>query len=66
VVSITEVTNMEGDIITSQELYRFKRRGVSPDGMVVGDFEPTGVRPQFTERLRVAGIDLSPSMFMAR
>jgi pilus assembly protein CpaF len=66
VVSITEVTNMEGDIITSQELYRFRRRGVSPDGMVVGDFEPTGVRPLFTERLRVAGIDLSPAMFTTR
>ena len=45
VVSITEVTSMEGDIITAQEIFRYRRRGVSPDGTVVGDFEPTGVRP---------------------
>ncbi len=66
VTSITEVTVMEGEVITSQEVYRFRRRGVSPDGTVVGDFEPTGVRPGFVERLRVAGIDLPLSMFTAR
>jgi pilus assembly protein CpaF len=66
VISITEVTVMEGEVITSQEVYRFRRRGVAPDGTVVGDFEPTGVRPGFVERLRVAGIDLPLSMFTPR
>jgi pilus assembly protein CpaF len=66
VVSITEVTSMEGEIITSQELFRFRRRGVTPDGAVVGDFEPTGVRPLFTDRLKIAGIEMAPSMFNAR
>ncbi|MHB1225833.1 MAG: CpaF family protein, partial [Gemmatimonadaceae bacterium] len=58
VTSITEVTSMEGDVITAQELFRFRKRGIAQDGAVVGEFEATGVRPQFAERLRVAGIDL--------
>jgi pilus assembly protein CpaF len=66
VTSITEVTSMEGEIVTSQELFRFRRRGVSPDGSVIGDFEPTGVRPQFADRLKVAGIELPPTMFTPR
>jgi pilus assembly protein CpaF len=66
VVSITEVTTMEGDIITTQELFRFRRRGVVPDGQVVGDYEPTGVRPTFIDRLRVAGVDVPASMFIPR
>jgi pilus assembly protein CpaF len=64
--SITEVTSMEGEIITSQEIFRFRRRGVSPEGMVIGDFEPTGVRPSFVDRLKVAGIDLPLTMFSPR
>ena len=63
VVSVTEVTGMEGEVVTTQEIYRFRRRGVSPDGRIVGQFEPTGVRPAFTERLRVAGVELPSRMF---
>jgi pilus assembly protein CpaF len=63
VVSVTEVTGMEGDIVTTQEIYRFRRRGISPEGKIVGQFEATGVRPQFTERLRVAGVELPSRMF---
>jgi pilus assembly protein CpaF len=63
VVSVTEVTGMEGDIVTTQEIYRFRRRGISPEGRIVGQFEATGVRPQFTERLRVAGVELPSRMF---
>jgi pilus assembly protein CpaF len=63
VLSITEVTGMEGDVMTSQEVYRFRRRGISPEGRVIGTFEATGVRPLFTERLKVAGIDLPPNLF---
>ena len=58
VTSIVEVTGMEGDVITTQEIYQFRRRGIGPDGMVVGQFETTGIRPHFVERLRVAGVDL--------
>jgi pilus assembly protein CpaF len=58
VTSIVEITGMEGDVITTQEIYQFRRRGIGPDGMVVGQFETTGIRPHFVERLKVAGVDL--------
>jgi pilus assembly protein CpaF len=63
VVSVTEITGMEGEIVTTQEIYRFRRRGISPEGRIVGQFEATGVRPAFTERLRVAGVELPSRMF---
>jgi pilus assembly protein CpaF len=63
VTSVTEVTSMEGDIITMQEIYRFRRRGISPEGRVVGQFEATGVRPLFVDRLRLAGVELPPHLF---
>ena len=63
IVSITEVTGMEGEVITTQEIYRFKRRGVTPEGRIIGQFEATGVRPTFTDRLRVSGIELPSRMF---
>jgi pilus assembly protein CpaF len=63
VTSVTEVTSMEGEIITMQEIYRFRRRGVSKEGKVVGQFEATGVRPTFVERLQLAGVELPPHLF---
>jgi pilus assembly protein CpaF len=63
IISVTEVTGMEGEVVTTQEIYRFRRRGVSPEGRIVGQFEATGVRPAFTERLRVAGVELPSRMF---
>ena len=63
IVSVTEVTGMEGEVVTTQEIYRFRRRGISPEGKIVGQFEATGVRPAFTERLRVAGVELPARMF---
>jgi pilus assembly protein CpaF len=63
IISVTEVTGMEGEVVTTQEIYRFRRRGISPEGRIVGQFEATGVRPQFTERLRVAGVELPSRMF---
>jgi pilus assembly protein CpaF len=66
VMSITEVTSMEGEVITAQELFRFRRRGINSDGVVVGDYEPTGVRPTFMERLKVAGVDVPVEVFASR
>src|SRR4051794_14508936 len=63
VTSVTEVTAMEGEVISAQEIFRFRRQGVASDGTVVGRFEATGVRPGFIDRLRVAGVDLPPNMF---
>jgi pilus assembly protein CpaF len=66
VTSVTEVTSMEGEIITMQEIYRFRRRGVSAEGRVIGQFEATGVRPAFVERLQLAGVELPPHLFAER
>ena len=63
VTSISEITGMEGDIITMQEIYCFEKLGVTQDGKVIGRFRATGVRPKVCERLKTAGIHLPPDMF---
>src|SRR6186713_772174 len=63
VTSVSEITGMEGDIITMQEIYRFEKTGLSPEGKVVGRFMATGVRPKVCERLRASGIQLAAEMF---
>jgi len=65
VTSVVEVTGMEGEVITTQEIYRYARKGISPDGTVLGTFEPTGIRPKFLERLAMAGAALPPEMLGA-
>ena len=51
VVNITEVTGMEGDVVTLQDIFVFEKRGLNPDGRVVGRFAATGIRPKFYEKL---------------
>jgi pilus assembly protein CpaF len=63
VVSISEITGMEDNVISMQEIFSFKRQGVGPDGKVVGVFQPSRIRPKFLERLRVSGIFLPPELF---
>jgi pilus assembly protein CpaF len=63
VTSVTEITGMEGDIITTQEIFVFDKLGVSQDGKVLGRFRATGVRPKCAERLKAAGIQLTQQMF---
>src|SRR5579862_2526685 len=63
VVSITEVTGMEGEVVTLQDLFVFEKRGLNPDGQVVGRFAATGIRPKFHEKLLAAGIRLRPDLF---
>jgi pilus assembly protein CpaF len=65
IVSLQEITGMEGDIVTMQEIFRFKRSGVDAEGHVLGRFEATGIRPRFAERLRMRGIELSNDLFAA-
>ena len=62
VTSISEITGMEGDTITMQEVFHFERTGISPQGEVIGRFRPTGIRPRFAEKLKAAGMQL-PRMF---
>ena len=63
VISISEITGMEGDMITMQELFTFDRLGLTPDGQVRGMFHATGVRPKFSDRLAAAGCRLRPGLF---
>jgi pilus assembly protein CpaF len=63
VTSIQEITGMEGDVITMQEIFAFRQTGLAPDGSVEGYFHATGVRPRFMERLRAFGIQLPDHVF---
>jgi len=63
VTSISEITGMEGEVITMQEIFRFDKLGLSPEGRVLGRFVATGVRPKCCERLQAAGIRLAPNLF---
>jgi pilus assembly protein CpaF len=65
VVSIVEIVGMEEDVITTQEIFRFRRQGRATTGGVAGDFETTGVRPRFLEALTVRGIELPAITFAA-
>ncbi|KLE31289.1 type II secretion system protein E [Aurantiacibacter luteus] len=63
VLSLSEVTGMEGDVVTMQDIFRFKITDRTEDGKVVGDFEATGIRPKFLEHAKAAGINLSAELF---
>ena len=63
VTSISEITGMEENIISMQEIFSFQRRGIGPDGRVTGVFQPSHIRPKFLEQLRVSGVVLPGSMF---
>ena len=64
VTSISEITGMEGDVITMQEIFVFEKVGITQDGKVIGRFRATGVRPKCCERLKASGIHLPPDMFV--
>ncbi len=66
VTSITEVLNMEQDVIIMQEVFRFKQLGIDQNGRSFGQFEASGVRPTFVSRLEAAGIKLPSNLFQER
>jgi pilus assembly protein CpaF len=63
VVKIAEITGMEGDIITMQDIAVFSTEGISPEGQIVGRHHFTGIRPKFYERFKPMGVDLAPTLF---
>jgi pilus assembly protein CpaF len=63
VTSISEITGMEENIISMQDIFTFQRRGIGPNGKVLGTFTPTRIRPRFLERLQLAGIPVPPETF---
>lgn len=62
VTAISEITGMEGETITMQEIFMYERTGVDAQGQVIGRFRPTGIRPRFAERLKTCGMQL-PRVF---
>jgi len=63
VTSVLELTGMEGDVITMQEIFTYRQTGVESDGTVKGFFQATGVRPRFVERLKAYGVAVPESLF---
>ena len=63
IVSISEIVGMEDEVISMQEIYRFRRRGREKDGSIIGDFETTGVRPRFMELFTTRGITVPATQF---
>ena len=61
--SITEITGMEGDVISMQEIFRFQRVGLTPENKIIGHFTGTGVRSHFSERFKMWGYDLPSSIY---
>ena len=62
-ISLSELSGMEGDVITMQEIFRYRQTGVGSDGMVQGRFEATGIRPRFLDQVMAHGVSLSPDLF---
>jgi pilus assembly protein CpaF len=63
IVNVSEITGMEGQTIVMQDIYIFEKKGMGPDGRVLGEFAPTGVRPWFMQKLKVSGFDLPVHIF---
>jgi pilus assembly protein CpaF len=63
VTSVTEVTGMEGEIITMQDIFVFEKTGINPQGKVTGRFRATGIRPKASELFAASNVQLPPEMF---
>jgi pilus assembly protein CpaF len=63
VTSICEVVGMEGEVITLQDIFVFEKRGIDKNGKVLGRFRATGIRPKFSEKLELAGIEVPEELF---
>jgi len=62
-ISLSEITGMEGEVVTMQEIFRFRQTGMSPEGQVIGKFEATGIRPRFLDHVMAHGMALSADLF---
>jgi pilus assembly protein CpaF len=63
ITAISELTGMEGEVITMQDLFLFERTGMTPEGRVTGRFRATGIRPKVTEKIAATGVQLPSTMF---
>jgi pilus assembly protein CpaF len=63
VTYLSEISGLEGQVITMQDIFRFEQEGIDQEGRVVGHFRSTGIRPQFADRFEVSGISIPPDIF---
>ncbi len=63
VVNVSEIVGMEGDVVSMQDIFVFRKTGISEDGKVLGRYEATGIRPKFADRLEVSGVPVPASLF---
>ena len=63
IVNISEVTGLDENVINMHEIFTFQKKGITPEGKVVGAFKASGIRPLFMEQLRVSGIQLRSDLF---
>jgi pilus assembly protein CpaF len=63
VVNMAEITGMDEDVVSMQDIFTFVRKGIGPNGKVVGVFQPSRIRPKFIERIRISGIMLPQDVF---
>ena len=63
ITSIQEITGMEGEVVTMQEIFAYRQTGIDPKGKIIGHFQATGIRPKFADKLRNFGVILPDSMF---
>ena len=62
-ISLDEITGMEGEVVTMHQIFKFNRRSTDPDGTIHGEFVATGIRPQFMNEFETRGIEISPDLF---
>ena len=62
-LKLTEITGMEGDVITLQDIFAYEKMGITEEGKVVGAFKTTGIRPKFADTLQTSGINLPANIF---
>ena len=63
VVSVSEIVGMERDVVAMQDIFVFKKKGISPEGKVLGRYEAVGIRPKFADRLKVSGVNVPSALF---
>ena len=63
VIHLSEITGMDQEVISMQDIFAFVRKGIGPNGKVVGAFQPSRIRPKFAERIRVSGVLLPQALF---
>jgi pilus assembly protein CpaF len=64
ITNITEIVGMEGEIVTTQDIFRFEQTGTGKTGQILGEIRATGIRPHFSQRLEIAGTKLRNEIFM--